>query len=96
VSAVQIRPCPFGIEMKNYLENFQEIPLLSTDFKPFSSVKKPINRLNMRILKIFEKFLKKVLAKPGKQDIIIDGLEEGLIFLIVLVLLRQFRFFISL
>jgi hypothetical protein len=63
------------------LEILQEIPLLSADLKPFSGAKKPVNGPNMRILKIFEKFLKKVLAKPGKQDIIIDGLKEGLIFL---------------
>jgi hypothetical protein len=67
--------------MKNYLGNLQEIPLLLADFKPFSSTKKADNGPNMRILKIFEKFLKKVLEKPGKQDIIIDGLEEGLFFL---------------
>jgi len=78
---VQIHSCPFGIEMKNYPGNLQEIPLLLADFKSFSSTKKLDNGPNMRILKIFEKFLKKVLEKPGKQDIIIDGLEEGLFFL---------------
>jgi hypothetical protein len=67
--------------MKNYPGNLQEIPLLSADLKPFRVAKKADNEPNMRILKFFEKFLKKVLEKPGKQDIIIDGLEEGLFFL---------------